>query len=178
MTQKLPMLLPLIVSVLLSGCDLNSSTGTDLLNEFENTPSPAPEAAAPDTQTQPAGTGSTPSNPPSSAPSPSSSTQSPPSSGQSASGFLWKPTSESTGNLVVLLPPSTRGRTQGVATLSGSFGTESARMRHEHHNGGRPHFYFSRPGSAYGTNITVQALLTDGSIFSTVVPNGSQRFSR
>lgn len=48
-------------------------------------------------------------------------------------------------------------------------------MRHETHNGGRPHFYFSKPGSSYGTNITVQAPLTDGSIFSTVVANGAAR---
>src|SRR5690606_3680161 len=96
----------------------------------------------------------------------------------SQSGFLWKPHSESTGNLAVLLPPTTRGRTTGVATISGSFGTESASLRGESHNGGRPHFYFSKHGSAYGSNITVMAPLTDGSVFSIVVPNGSQRYSR
>lgn len=93
-------------------------------------------------------------------------------------GFLWKPRSESTGGLVVLLPPTTRGRTEGVATISGSFGTESAPLRHENHNGGRPHFFFSKHGSAYGSNITVQAPLTDGSLISVVVPEGAQRFEK
>ncbi|MEX2607352.1 MAG: hypothetical protein WD708_08405 [Kiritimatiellia bacterium] len=93
-------------------------------------------------------------------------------------GFLWKPVAESTGALVVLLPPGTRGRTEGVATISGSFGSESAPLRHEHHNGGRPHFYFSKPGGAYGANITVQAPLTDGSIVSVIVPIGAHRFEK
>ncbi|MEX2607351.1 MAG: hypothetical protein WD708_08400 [Kiritimatiellia bacterium] len=151
----------------LTGCDLSSSTGADLLDQYGNTV-PAEQntdaAETPPTQTD--------TTPP---PAQSGNGQS---GSVSQSGFLWKPDSESTGNLVVLLPPSTRGRTQGVATISGSFGTESASMRHEHHNGGRPHFYFSKPGSAYGSNITVQAPLTDGSVFSIVVPNGSQRYSR
>lgn len=93
-------------------------------------------------------------------------------------GFLWKPVSESTGNLVILTPSNTRGRTEGRATISGSFGSESAPLRGESHNGGRPHFYFSKPGSSYGKNITVQVPLTDGSVFSVVVPDGSQRFER
>jgi hypothetical protein len=92
-------------------------------------------------------------------------------------GFLWKPRSESTGGLVVLTPNgSTFGRTQGKATLSGSFGSESAPLRHENHNGDRPHFYFPSPGASYGANITVQVPLTDGSVFSVVVPNGAERF--
>jgi len=76
---------------------------------------------------------------------------------------------------VILTPQATRGRTEGVATISGSFGTESAPMRHEHHNGGRPHFYFDRHGREYGTNITVTVPLTDGSVYSAVVPNGAVR---
>ena len=92
-------------------------------------------------------------------------------------GFLWKPFSESTGGLVVLTPnPATFGKTEGVATISGEFGTETAPLRHETHNNNRPHFYFSMPGSAYGNNITVQVPLNDGSVFSVVVPNGSQRY--
>lgn len=95
--------------------------------------------------------------------------------GGGSGGFLWKPDSESTGNLVVLLPGKLHKRTLGKATLSGSFGSETVNMRHEHHNGNRPHFYFSRPGSAYGTNIKVTAPLIDGSTYTTTVPNGAQR---
>ncbi len=93
------------------------------------------------------------------------------------SGFLWKPYSESSGGLVILTPHgATYGKTQQVATISGSFGSESAPLRHETHNGDRPHFYFSQRGSSYGTNITVQVPLTDGSVFSVVVPNGADRY--
>lgn len=93
------------------------------------------------------------------------------------SGFLWKPHSESSGGLVILTPHgSTHGKTQRIATVSGSFGSESAPMRHESHNGDRPHFYFPQRGDAYGQNVTVQVPLNDGSVFSVVVPNGADRF--
>ena len=91
-------------------------------------------------------------------------------------GFLWKPISESTRNLAILLPQATRGRTQGIATISGSFGSESAPLRFEDRNGGRPHFFFEQPGAAYGRNVTVQVPLTDGSVYSVVIPDGAQRW--
>jgi hypothetical protein len=92
------------------------------------------------------------------------------------SGFLWKPHSESTGGLVVLTPYNTHMRTEGQATISGDFGTETAPMRHENHNGNRPHFYFTQHGSTYGNNVTVQVPLNDGSVFSVVVPQGAARY--
>lgn len=143
-----------------TGCDLSSSSASDLVDDINEEVERREVASSNNSSSN------------------ENRSSSPPSSGAvsiGAGGFLWKPVSESTGNLVVLLPASTRGRTQQVATISGAFGSESAGMRHEHHNGGRPHFYFSRPGAAYGTNITVQAPLTDGSVFSIVVPNGAAR---
>ena len=95
--------------------------------------------------------------------------------GGGTNSFLWKPNSESNTNLVVLLPGKLHGRTKGVMTISGSFGTESANLRGEDKNGGRPHFYFSKPGASYGRNITVKAPLTDGTIYERQIDNGSQR---
>lgn len=146
-------------TLITTGCDLSSDSANSLVDDIQA------EANAQEASSE--------SN------SSSSSSSTPTTSGAvsvGAGGFLWKPVSESTGNLVILLPSSTRGRTQQVATISGAFGSESAPMRHEIHNGGRPHFYFSQPGAAYGTNITVNAPLTDGSVYSIVVPNGAGRF--
>jgi hypothetical protein len=153
-----------VATFFITGCDLSTESANDFVSDFQAEANSQEVAAAPSTSPDTSG---------------SSSPSTPSSSGvvsAGTGGFLWKPDSESTGNLVVLLPGSTRGRTQRVATISGSFGSESASMRHESHNGGRPHFYFSRPGSSYGNNITVQAPLTDGSVYSIVVPNGSRRF--
>ena len=92
-------------------------------------------------------------------------------------GFLWKPVSESTGTLVILTPhDATFGKTLGHAILTGTFGSETAPLRHEHHNGKRPHFYFAQPGPAYGRNIKVEVPLRDGSVFTLMVPNGATRF--
>ncbi|MDF3129620.1 hypothetical protein P0Y35_10485 [Kiritimatiellaeota bacterium B1221] len=154
--KKLSLLLSASFFLFLTmGCDLSGESANDLIAEAEDAYAASTESAT----TSGATTTSTDTA----------------TSSSSTAGFLWKPVSESNGNLVVLLPSSTQGRTQQVCTISGAFGSESAPMRHETHNGGRPHFYFGKPGGSYGTNITVQAPLTDGSIFSTVVADGSAR---
>lgn len=89
------------------------------------------------------------------------------SGGGGGGSFVWKPQSESNGRLVVLLPAS-YASVQSI-TISGSGGRESA-SRSAIANGGRPHYRFSRPGSAYGHNITVS-----GGGRSWHVPNGASR---
>lgn len=59
-------------------------------------------------------------------------------------GFLWKPVSDSTGKLAVLLPQSTRGFVT-VNGESGSWGGVG--------NGNRAHYRFSKPGAAYGNDV-------------------------
>lgn len=156
----LPLLFATAGLVTLTGCELDgeslrSDLETRALSETDTagTPTPAPTPVA----SNPApGTGALP-------PAGSSNT------------FLWKPVSESNGNLVVLLPAAYRGRVQSC-TISGSFGSEVGRFHTDTHNGNRPHFRFSRPGAAYGSNITVLALSNGDSIDSWIVPNGSSRY--
>ena len=90
-------------------------------------------------------------------------------------GFLWKPRSESDGKLVILLPGSLRGRSGLRCKIVGAFGEEEGRFTGDTHNGARPHFRFSRPGSGYGTNIQVRAI-AGGSLLGTWdIINGASR---
>lgn len=86
-------------------------------------------------------------------------------------GFLWKPVSESTGKLAVLLPPQYTGKVSGVyiagAGEGGAYGGVG--------NGGRTHWRFSKPGAQYGNDVTVVANLKAGGAVHWVVPRGSSR---
>jgi hypothetical protein len=88
-------------------------------------------------------------NPSSPTPSPpqNPSTPLPPSGGPCAGGFLWKPVSDVTGNLVVLFPSSSNPTRVNV---NGENGQGVGRT-----NGNRPTFRFSKPGCAYGNNIVI-----------------------
>jgi hypothetical protein len=98
-------------------------------------------------------------------------------SGPSSGGFLWKPVSESNGNLVVLLPSQYRGRVSQTAILGvGGQVIEVGRFAGDTHNGNRPHYRFSMPGAGFGNNITVAARFTDGSVRTWRIPRGGSRF--
>ncbi len=90
-------------------------------------------------------------------------------------GFLFKPTSESDGKLVVLLPARLTGLVSGLS-LIGPDGQvlESGRYRGVG-NGGREHFRFSKPGGQYPNGSTVQAKLVTGEIVRYLISNTSQR---
>jgi len=96
-------------------------------------------------------------------------------SGDTSDDFLFKPVSESDGNLVVLLPSSLTGLISS-ASLIGPDGTliESGRYSGVG-NGDRTHFRFSKPGSSYPANLTVQAKLDNGETVSFNVANPSER---
>lgn len=76
-------------------------------------------------------------------------------------GFLWKPISDSTGKLAVLVPAGA-----GVVYVSGSAGDYGGNG-----NGGRDHYRFPQSGGAYGMNVNV----TFGSN-SVIIPDGSLRY--
>lgn len=84
--------------------------------------------------------------------------------------FLWKPVSESNGNLVVLLPNQFRDA-KNITIITEDGREETINVRHNNHNGNRAHFYASRPGSAYGANVTIKDDL--GNTYR--VQNGGQR---
>lgn len=100
-------------------------------------------------------------------------------------GFLWKPVSESDGNLVVLLPTdikasaissveihsgNSNGEQFSSSTLlgTGTFSGDTA-------NGGRAHFRFSKPGESYGSSAYLVAQLNDGTSISYLIDNPGER---
>ena len=90
-------------------------------------------------------------------------------------GFLWKPVSESNRKLVVLLPPRYVGQVTGVFIANASGRPIERGSYSGVHNGGRPHYRFSKAGSGYGSNIYVVADLRGGGSVHWVVPNGASR---
>lgn len=96
-------------------------------------------------------------------------------------GFLWKPRSESNGDLVVLLPQELTGNVTSAnihTTDSTAPDTmiEAGRFAGDTHNGNRPHFRFESPGAAYGGNVWVVARTADGRDLGWLIPNGAARW--
>ena len=77
-------------------------------------------------------------------------------------GFLWKPVSDSTGKLAVLVPERSRSSciVNGESGAWGGIG-----------NGSRAHYRFSKPGGAYGDGVTVQT-----SVGTFIIPHGALRY--
>ena len=92
-------------------------------------------------------------------------------------GFLWKPVSDSSGKLVVLLPPQYTGQVSaqyvaspdGTPIEQGSFSAVG--------NGGREHFRYSKPGGGYPNGSHAVANLKAGGAVHWTVPNTSARTS-
>lgn len=90
-------------------------------------------------------------------------------------GFLWKPVSDSDGNLAILLPPGMTGKVAAVRVLSPD-GQVLEEGRHGGvGNGGREHFRFKRPGGGFPPNCQVQILMKDGSQQTIPIPNPGVR---
>ena len=93
-----------------------------------------------------------------------------------AEGFLYKPVSDSSGNLVVLLPSSYTGNIAGVV-LKDEAGAELGEGTYGGvGNGGREHFRFPQPGGEYPSNLTVEVRFKDGSIQTYLIADSSQRY--
>jgi hypothetical protein len=93
----------------------------------------------------------------------------------SGSGFLFKPTSESDGKLVVLLPPRLAGLVKGLSLVGPNGEVIEAGRFTGNGNGGRDHYRFSRPGGQYADGLTVQAALTTGELVRYTIRETSQR---
>lgn len=140
----------------LAGCDL--TTEDELSGDIED-----------ELQAQQESSGSTSSSPPSSSSSSSSSSG-------GAETFLWKPVSESNGNLVILFPTSLRGNIQaGQIQNAGGGVIENGSFAGDTHNGDRPHYRFSKPGSGYGGGIYAVAVKKDGTSQRWSIPDGGTR---
>ncbi len=91
-------------------------------------------------------------------------------------GFLFKPVSESDGNLAILLPSSMSGQVTSL-TISDSDGTvlESGNSMGDYDDG-RPLYRFSEPGGSYPDNIVVTATLSDGTEYTYNIASPEQRY--
>jgi hypothetical protein len=94
--------------------------------------------------------------------------------------FLWKPTSESSGKLVVLLPAPkyNSGNVKAVAVKFNGGSENAYNLKQNGKNGDRLHARFHKPGKAYGGSPVVVATLSDGSTASWKIPNGGSRYER
>jgi len=92
------------------------------------------------------------------------------------SGFLWKPFSDSTGLLAILLPPSYTGDALAVDVLSpdGRDILENGRYT-GNGNGGREHFRFNKPGGSYPPGSQVQVTRCDGTVERFTIPSPAIR---
>lgn len=90
-------------------------------------------------------------------------------------GFLWKPVSDSTGKLAVLLPP----QYAGVAQAAYLVGPDGERLEKGQDggvgNGDRQHYRFSKPGGKYPPGTTVVVELANGETATWTVKNTNHR---
>lgn len=90
-------------------------------------------------------------------------------------GFLWKPESESTGNLVILLPPDLANEVQSLQLRDEDDKVVAKGQSTGYANGGREHFRFDKAGEDYPDNLTVEVKMKDGSIKTWAIGDTSER---
>jgi hypothetical protein len=90
-------------------------------------------------------------------------------------GFLWKPASESNGDLVVLIPSQYTGSISTVFIAQPNGTVVEVGSYRGNYNGNRAHYWFSHPGSYYGSGIYVVADLEDGTTVNWYIANGGSR---
>jgi hypothetical protein len=77
--------------------------------------------------------------------------------------FLWKPTADKDGKLVILLPASETGDVSGVSIRSSDGGKVLERGRYSGiGNGEREHYRFEHPGSYFESGVRVVITYRDG----------------
>ena len=89
-------------------------------------------------------------------------------------GFLWKPVSESTGKLVVLLPSAYTGKTDRKAILTTPDGATQTAKYHGVHNGNREHYRYAKPGKDYPAGTTI-SIVAQGATWIWTVAKPSER---
>jgi hypothetical protein len=92
-------------------------------------------------------------------------------------GFLYKPVSESNGNLVILLPSSMQGSVASINLLDGAGNSLETGQSYGPYDDGRPLFRFGRTGAAYPDNLTVQVNLSSGDVKEYTIPDSAKRWT-
>ena len=90
-------------------------------------------------------------------------------------GFIWKPKSDSNGNLVILLPPELSAQESQVSVVSPEGKTLASGKMGGIGNGNRRHFRFDRPGSSFPDGSTVVVKLADGTVKTVKIANTAER---
>lgn len=94
-----------------------------------------------------------------------------------ADGFLFKPVAVSNGGVAVLLPESLAHMVDTVVLKSaGGEVLEEGRSTGYGELGTREKFSFTKPGSSYPKDITVEVRLASGELISYSIPDPSQRY--
>ncbi len=93
--------------------------------------------------------------------------------------FLWKPTSEKDGKLVILTPARLTGRIQSVNILSSDGSKVLAKGKFSGvGNGDREHFRFTKAGADFAEGSIVQIKLTNGDIRTVRIEKPAARTTR
>ncbi len=91
-------------------------------------------------------------------------------------GFLWKPVSDTTGKLVVLLPSKWTGDIDEVV-LKNEAGKIIDRGKFTSvANGEREHYRFDKPGKRYPENVTVEVTFNNGKTQQYTIPKPGKRY--
>ena len=77
-------------------------------------------------------------------------------------GFLWKPSGENSGKLVVLLPKSYGGKVKGVVLRDASGRALESGRSSGFANGDREHFRFGKSGSSYPAGVLLEVEFSTG----------------
>lgn len=94
-------------------------------------------------------------------------------------GALWKPISESTGTVVILMPPEYQNADVQILNRDGNPVASPIRRDCCEHNGGREHIYLDRSAGALagaGTPLTVRFEFAGGVVDCREVENPQQRY--
>jgi hypothetical protein len=91
-------------------------------------------------------------------------------------GFLYKPVSESNGNLVILLPAYMQGEVTSVELLDSEGNSIESGDSSGPYEDGRPLFRFNDAGSGYPDNMTVQVQLASGEVKEYTIPDSAKRW--
>jgi|GEM_PF-1073671 len=96
--------------------------------------------------------------------------------------FLWKPTSEKDGKLVVLLPAKYRGQVSSVGIYSALPPSAANLVEKGKHTGGghmgRDHFRFGKSGGGYSDGVYVVATLQNGQQVNYKINDSASRNER
>ena len=93
------------------------------------------------------------------------------------STFLWKPISETRGQVCVVIFPYYIRQEDTTYTISINGDTGQVKdWREGYANGNRMHVFLNSPGSTYGGAVTVSLPMADGSTRTWYVPDGGTRY--